>query len=563
MPRRNGKNRKRRARERAGGGLASATATAALPTSRLPDYGDEAGDIEAHLDVSIYRAVKSDEAVASHDAEFAWPIGEPRGRAARDVAQHAGLARGVAAERDVREHPRAETDAAMRGLFGRDALYLLVGASQSGLAALSIPVMTRLLGKGYGVVATSIAVMQLLLSIGLLCLHTAVQRNYRAADHGRDARRTVSLAVISSGIFLIAEFATGSLWAPALSLGNFGRAVQYAVIWAALTAVTWAGLALIRSRNLLRVYALISVIQSFVATLFGVLLVVFVQRTAAEFIFGEMLMQVVAAAIAMAVVRPIMLRRRDLDLARRSLKYSLPLVPAAVSTFLLTTSDRIVIRADLPLLQLARYGAVYNVASIPLLLLGLLDQAWLPRFFAIEDARLRRTLLAESRDALYRILIPVALAFGFGIPLLLAVWVPHDYDAAGLVIVVLTISVGAFPLANFISTNRVLLISGRTIFTALCMAVTAVFNIVANIALVPVLGIEGSALSTLLAFVLLALLSAAAARRIEHLGPPSVKVLAMSAAAVGVALLSTLAPWAVSSRGRARCSLSPVSPPSS
>ncbi len=494
------------------GGRGLAAATAIAPSSRLPDYGDEA-EVTEYLGVSLGTGTGA----AGRGAVFDWR------RAGAPTA-------------------RPETETAMRGLFGRDAVYLVVAASQSGLAALSIPITTRLLGSQFAVITTSLAVMQLLFAIAQFSLPTSIQRNYRAGDRGRDARRTVTLALFTSSIMLAIAFATGPLWAPALSLGGFGPALQYAVIWAALAAVTFAGIALIRSRNLLRLYALISVIQAFAAELFSVLLVVFVKRTAAEFIFGEMLMQAVAAAVAMAVARPIMLRRRDLALIRRSLKYSAALVPAAVSGFLLTTSDRIIIRGDLPVLQLARYGAVYNVASIPLLLLGLLDQVWLPRFFAIDDPRLRRALLADSRDALYRILVPVVLGLGFGIPLLLAVWVPHDFHPAGLVIVVLTISAGAFPMAGYISANRVLLISGRTAPVGLCMVATAILNIALNVALVPVLGIEGSALATLVAFFLLTMLTTIFAHRIERLRALPVELMAISTAAVAVALACALVP---------------------
>ena len=67
--------------------------------------------------------------------------------------------------------------------------------------------------------------------------------------------------------------------------------------------------------------------------------------------------------------------------------------------FLLTTSDRIVLGHYLPQLQVARYSAVYNIAAIPLLLLGLLDTVWLPRFFALRDEGVRTALSRRGQDA--------------------------------------------------------------------------------------------------------------------------------------------------------------------
>jgi len=438
-----------------------------------------------------------------------------------------------------------ETQRAMRGLFGRDSAYLVVAASQSALAALSIPITTRLLGTQFAVITTSLAVMQVLVAVGLFSLPTAIQRNYREADGGRSARRTITLAIITATITLVIAYSTGPLWAPALGLGAFSAPLRYAVIWASLTAVTFAAIALLRSRNVFRAYALISFVQSFLAEVFSVLLVVFVHRSAAEFIFGEMLMQVVAAVLGLYMTRPLPLRRSDRKLVITSLKYAGGLVPAAVAGFLLTASDRIVIHHDLPAdhyLQVARYGAVYNIASIPILLLGLLDPVWLPRFFSLKDSGLRGRLIADSRDVLLRLLIPTVLGLGLGVPLVLSVWLPGSYHPSGLVLIVVTISAGAFPMAGYMSANRVLLISGRTAPVGICMVLGAGFNIAANIILVPRLGIEGAAVSTSAAYVVLLLLGTFFARRIQRVRQPPAALLIGSAVAIAAAMSCTALP---------------------
>jgi O-antigen/teichoic acid export membrane protein len=438
-----------------------------------------------------------------------------------------------------------EKQTAMRGLFGRDMAYLLVVASQSAVAALSIPITTRLLGRQFAVWTTSLAVMQVLLAIGVFSLPTAVQRNYAAEDGGRKARKTITLAFFTSAITLVISYSTGPLWAPALGLGNFGAPLQYAVVWAMFCAVTFAAMALLRSRDKFRAYALVSLIQSLVADAASVLLVAFVHRSAATFLLGEMGVQGLALAIALYATRPLPLRRRDAALIRSSLKYSSGLVPAAVSGFLLMASDRIVLHHDLPAdhyLQVARYGAVYNIAAIPILLLGLLDSVWLPRFFGVKDPELRAALLADSRDVLLRLLIPTVVGLGLGVPMVLSVWVPDYYHPAGLVIVVVTISVGAFPMVGYLSANRVLLIAGRTVPLGMCFVIAAAFNIAANIILVPIWGIEGSALATSAAYLLLLGLGVALSHRIQRLRRPSARLLLASAVAIAVALGCAVVP---------------------
>ena len=97
----------------------------------------------------------------------------------------------------------------VRGLFGRDSIYLVLWAAQLGAAALFTPVTTRLLGPArFGLVASSIAVMQVLVALAGFGLQSAVQRQY-ARSGERDARRLITLAIaISALVFLLAD-ATG------------------------------------------------------------------------------------------------------------------------------------------------------------------------------------------------------------------------------------------------------------------------------------------------------------------------------------------------------------------
>jgi len=151
--------------------------------------------------------------------------------------------------------------------------------------------------------------------------------------------------------------------------------------------------------------------------------------------------------------------------------------------------------------------------------------------------------MADSRDVLFRLLIPTVLGLGFGAPLVLSVWVPGSYHPAGLVIVIVTISAGAFPVAGYISANRVLLMAGRTFPIGIGTVLAAGFNIICNIILVPLMGIEGSALSTSLAYILLLGLATLFSYRIQTLRRPGFGLLLGCAMAVAVALGCTLLPW--------------------
>lgn len=429
----------------------------------------------------------------------------------------------------------------MSGLFGRDSIYLLVWGLQVGFAALSIPISTRVLGSTrYGNVATAIAMMQILVALGTGGLPTAVQRHYRKGD-AKDSRRIVTLSMLAaSGMFAIASL-SGPLWAPLLHL-RFAGMLQYAVGWAALTSVTYIGLGLLRSAGRLKTFSLVSLVQSVIAEIVAVLLVLFVHRSATEFVLGELLAQAGAVAIVLISCRPLPITRRHIAFVRGVLGYSLGLLPAAVSSFVLANSDRLIIKHYLPVLQVSRYSAVYNIAAIPVLLLGVLDTVWLPRFFEIGDTELLPRLLADSRDAVYRLVIPVVIGLSVGAPLVLAVWVRADFHRAGLPLVIATIALSAFPMAGMVAANRVLLITGRTVTVGLCTVAAAVSNAALNIAVVPSMGIEGAALSTLLAYAALQALVVSIVRRTHTIRRPPPLLIVQCALAALAAVGSTALP---------------------
>jgi O-antigen/teichoic acid export membrane protein len=436
----------------------------------------------------------------------------------------------------------SSSQAAIRGLFGRDSLYVVLWAVQLGVAALFTPVTTRILGPvRFGYIASCVAVMQVLFAVAGLSLQTAVQRQY-ASSGERDARRIVTMAVAFSLLVFALASITGPVWSRALGLGSYPSAVRFAVMWACCTAVSNAALGLLRSRDQLARFATVSLLQSVVAEGLGLLLVVVVRRAASEYVLGQLLAQLAAVGFALLVARPLPLRLKDAPMLRAALRYAIPLLPAALAVFVLESSDRLVIQSHIGSAAVARYAVAYNIGSIPLLLLGVLNGVWMPRVFALADAGTRRSVLAQSRDALSALLIPVIVGLGIGAPVLLHIWAPASYRPDQLLVVVAIIVSTAVPFAGAVSHTRLLLAEGRTLPVAVATIAAAAANLGLNLALVPALGISGSAIATFISYALLHAGLAVFARGALPLPHPSRALLAELAAAVAAAFVATQLP---------------------
>jgi O-antigen/teichoic acid export membrane protein len=392
-------------------------------------------------------------------------------------------------------------------LFGRDSIYLLLWALQLGLAAVVTPLATRLLGtESFGAVVAANAVMQILFVVVCLGLSTGVEKRFFQPGGPEEARRLVTLSILLAVVFTAAVAGTGSLWCRSLGFSSYTPALQYAVLWAGVSGVTAVGLSLLRSQDRLLPFSIVSLLQSVVAEVTSLALVVWWAPTPAHFILGQLLAQLVAIAWVLGSVRPALPRRSDLALAGSTLRYTIPLVPAALSSFALTSADRLIVQKQLGEVEVARYQIAYNIGSIPILLLALLSGAWMPRFFSLGGSADRGMLLAAARDALFRLLIPVTLGLSLGAPLVLRVWAPPSYHPDRLLVVLFLVVISSVPFAAGLSAIRVLLMTGQTTAIAVASLVAAAANIGLNIVMVSAYGLAGAAGATLLSYALLHLL---------------------------------------------------------
>ena len=395
---------------------------------------------------------------------------------------------------EVGVQERGEESAAVHGLFGRDMIYLAFWGLQIVLAAALTPATTRLMPKSaFGQASAAIAVMQLLNCLFSFSLYTAVQRAHAGEDGERHARRLVALAIGLAAITGSLAYATGRWWSPLFRLGPFPPAIRYAVLWAVMSAITGPALGLLRSQDRLKGFVAASFAQSVVAQTLALGLVVLVRATASSYMLGQLLGEIATAVIALSIARPLLPRLRHARVLAGALRFSSALVPAAIASFLIEASDRIIIHGDLGAGAVGRYAVARNIGSFAMVLLQLVSFVWMPRLFAMKNAAARRNVLATSRDALYGLVVTFAIAIAAASPLLLRLWAPPSYEPHTLLLITALIAAGALPVADSLIYQQVLILQGRTRAVGTAALAMALLNLGLNLLLVPVLGINGSA----------------------------------------------------------------------
>ncbi|MCU1527314.1 MAG: polysaccharide biosynthesis protein [Frondihabitans sp.] len=413
---------------------------------------------------------------------------------------------------DQAEARVASTQRGTPGLFGRDATYMLVWSVQLVIAAMATPVLTRLMStEEFGVLASANAIMQVSYILASAGLSTAAQRRF-ASGESAQARRLLTVTMISSILVCGAVALTLPAWSDSLGLQSHMLVLRMCLAWAATSAVTNCCLALLRSQDRLLPFAVVSAVQSLVAEGLSLSLVALLGGTAGSFVGGQLAAQILAMCLSLLAVKASVFRRRHLKAIGADLRFALPLVPAALSTFILAMADRLILQRKLGSADVGRYQIAYNIGSLPTLLVGVLNTAWLPRFFSSSPDQVEMSRYA--RDQLDRLLLPVVVGMSVGSPLLLALWAPSSYAPQDLLAVTAVVVVSVLPYAAGLVPTRTLLTSGKSLPVALATALAAVANVALNFLLIPSLGIAGAGLATLLAYVILWLALAVAARAV-------------------------------------------------
>ena len=427
-------------------------------------------------------------------------------------------------------------------MFTRDFVYLGASALQVILAALMTPIQTRRLGAAeFGQLALAMTVAQLLgvtLSLGF---PYGAQKVFAGEDGGRRSRGILAIAVVLAAAASLAVILAAPAWGPAVGLYRVLDA-RLVGLWAGCFAVALTSLAMLRSRDKLKMAIFVAGLQSVGGNAIGLALLYLWAPNVTSFLCGLLIGQGAAALIGLVALRPAWSALAAIRRYGPIIVFGLPMVPQQLSGFILNTGDRIVVRHVLGSAAVGRYAVAYNVGSLGLILLFFVNQAWMPRIYAVADQVARSRLLASSRDMMNLLLIPVVCGLAAVAPIVLALWVPQSFHPAELTPIVAIVAVCAFPNGQFMANLRALMSEGSAARAAVATLVAAAVNIGLNIVMVPFIGIAGSAIATVLCYALCARLTRPPASSGVHVPRASVLLRALIGGAVVVTLAIGILP---------------------
>ncbi|MFP4197797.1 MAG: flippase [Methanomassiliicoccales archaeon] len=220
-------------------------------------------------------------------------------------------------------------------------------------------------------------------------------------------------------------------------------------------------------------------------------------------VLGVLAARVVLIVPTMAlVVREIGLERPDLGHLTDLLRFGVPTMPAGLSEWIVKSSDRYLIGFLLGAAFVGYYSPAYTLGDLIVMMVAPIAFVLTPALSRYYDEnkmdRVRRTLQKSIR---YYLLLAIPAAFGVSLlsETLLEI-ISTSAIASNAYLITPIVALAAILLGLFkIFSNVIMLIKRTKVIGSIWIAMAGL-NLIINFTMIPVVGIVGAALSTLLAY---------------------------------------------------------------
>ena len=370
-----------------------------------------------------------------------------------------------------------------------------------------LPILTKTLGAElYGIWALILATVSLLMPLALLQLGFAMTR-FLAAEKDKEkiSKGFSSIFAASSFTAFALSFLIFTLAEP-LAVAVFGGAdatyfVKLAAFLVLLMTLDQVIIEYFMAFRQMERYAVFSILQ----TVGEVLLIGYLVLSGYG-LFGAIVSLLVVKAIIFAagvlvVGREVRVSKPSIAVIKSYLGFSLPLLPFTLCLWLVGLSDRYVIGYFLDIKAVGIYSAAYGLGSIVGFFWSPLSATLVPAITNLYENNRTQELKTHLKYS-FKFYLMLAIPSVFGLSILskslLRTLATPEFVEGFVIVSIIALATVLFK-SSFIDSDILILLK-KTKVTAWIYGFSASINLLMNIILVPLIGISGAAISTLITF---------------------------------------------------------------
>ncbi|MGU9047063.1 lipopolysaccharide biosynthesis protein [Clostridium perfringens] len=249
------------------------------------------------------------------------------------------------------------------------------------------------------------------------------------------------------------------------------------------------------------IYAFASFLSAFATIIFNILFILVFRFGANGMLLGTMLGQITCIIfifLALKLYRFINFKDYSKSLVVKLLKYSIPLVPNAISWWIFNASDRVIVSAVLGLSQNGILSAAYKFSAIYITFYNIFNLSWTESIsLHINDEDIE-SFFNKIFNTVLRLFVALGIGFISCMPFVYPIMINSKFREGYVLIPILIIASVFNVVVGLISVIYVGKKNTKAI--ANTSIVAAVMNIVIHLLLINYIGLYAAAISTLVSF---------------------------------------------------------------
>lgn len=274
-------------------------------------------------------------------------------------------------------------------------------------------------------------------------------------------------------------------------------------------------LAKLRIREQSKLYATLSVLNFSIGALLNIYFIVNLRKGVEGLLIAGLITAGIFAVVSLMLIRRDLKPSFSISILNRMLHFGVPLIPAGLSSLLMTSADRYFLQHFSTTTEVGLYSIGYKIGLIMNLMVQSVQLAWPAHMFAIAKE-------PDAEQKFSKMLTYYLVVFGF-IGLVLSVWAREvltimttpEFYAAYTVVPLIVLSY-IFYGVRFI-TNTGLATQNKMKYMPPIIIGSALLNLYLNYLLIPRYGMMGAAGATVLSYLVLVIVQTAVNLHFWHI----------------------------------------------
>ena len=376
-------------------------------------------------------------------------------------------------------------------------IFAIANFGSNILRFIIVPFYTYYLSTAeYGVVDTLTTTVSLIMPVMLLAIQEAVLRFTLDPNNNSVSVLKNSLLILVGGsiVFLLGYF-------PFSLIGIFSGLWWLFYLLLVSNAFNNILLNYTRGSGKSVVFMFGGIINTFIMLTCNVLLLAVFHKGLYGYIVSLVVGYSISSLFLIIAMHPMSIAKQgnvDFDLLKKMIKYSVPLIPTAAMWWLMNVADRYSITFFLGVSFTGVYAISHKVPTVISMFYAIFQQAW--QISAVEEMNAgdRNRFYDNIYDLFFRGLFIVASFIILFIKPLISLVVESSYVDSWRYAPILLIGAVFSSMAGFLGVNYV--VSQKTVGALTTSALGAVINIILNLVFIPLWGVQGAAIATLIGF---------------------------------------------------------------